>query len=206
MEILTKSIQEFLVENLKRDIHKIGYQDLLLIEGISIDGENENKEKQKVNFSEVKLLKNIKYLEIRNMIISNYMIKILENMDYIENIIFRNCTFRTTISTMNNLKPLKQLRIENCKNFNFEYISKLKIKNLILSNIEINTLNTFKNNLVTTLDISRATTKKSLNLNLPITKLIISHKDYIRFQNKLKERLYELIVMADNGFYIEIEI
>ena len=207
MEILTKSIEQFLREKLSKKTKNIGYQDLLLIEGITIDGQDEEKNKQAVFFNELKMLKNLKYLEIRNIVISNYMIKLLEDMTYLENIIFRNCTFRTTISTMNNLKPLKQLRIENCKNFNLKYIDNLKIKNLTLADVEINNLNTFMNNQVTTLDISRATIKPNLQLNnLKIKKLVLSHKDYIKHKKQLKNTMYELIVMAEDGFYIEIDI
>ncbi|MBR4618836.1 MAG: hypothetical protein IKO49_05985 [Bacilli bacterium] len=207
MEILTKSIQDFLHENMHKKISQVGYQDLLLIEGITIDGQSENRKKQPIFFNELKLLKNLKYLEIRNIVISNYMIKVLEDMDYLENIIFKNCTFRTTISTMNNLKPLNQLRIEDCKNFNLEYINSLTIKNLTLANIEINNFKTFKNNLVTTLDISRAVIKKTPSLKgIKVEKLVLSHKDYNKYKGLLENINYEIIVMADDGFYIEVDI
>ena len=204
MQILTSSIKQFIKYNFHKDINKIGYQDLLSIEGITIDQFDENNQKQKIDFNELKMLKNLKYLEIRNLIISNYMIEVLEKMDYLENIIFRNCTFRTTIKTLNNIKPLNQLRIENCKNFNFDFISEIKINYLILGNIIINNLNILKKELVNVLDISTAIVENKVNFNLKIKKLVISHNDNIRFKNKLKNRNYQIVTMANNGFYIEI--
>ena len=81
MEIVTKSIQLFLKEVIKKAPSKIGYSDLLKIESITIDGKDENGNKQLIVFSELKMLKNLRYLEIRNVLITDYIIKILEDMN-----------------------------------------------------------------------------------------------------------------------------
>lgn len=38
MEILTGSIQQFLVDAFSKNIEKVGYSDLLLVESLTIDG------------------------------------------------------------------------------------------------------------------------------------------------------------------------
>ena len=204
MEIITKSIKLYLKEVIKKTPSKIGYSDLLKIESITIDGKDENGNKQLVSFGEIKLLKNLRYLEIRNIMITEYIIKVLEDMNYLENIIFKNCTFRKTITTMNNLKPLKQIRIEKCKNFNLNYISKVKLNTLTLKDFNITSLRNISN-YIQTLDISDSVVSTSKNIEkLRLTKLIISHKDYEKYKYDFEKVKYEVVVMADLGYYIEL--
>ncbi len=206
MEIVTKSIKLYLKEVIKKSASKIGYSDLLKVEGITIDGKNDNGEKQLVSFGEVKLLKNLRYLEIRNILITDYIIKILEDMDYLENIIFKNCTFRKTITTMNGLKPLRQIRIENCKNFNLKYINKVKIKSLTLKDLNISNIGNI-NNSVEILDVSGSTITTNKNIDkLKISKIIVSHNDHIKYKRDFDKVKYEVVVMADEGYYIELGI
>lgn len=205
MEIVTKSIKNYLKEVIKKSSNKIGYSDLLKVESITIDGKDENDNKQLVSFGEVKLLKNLRYLEIRNIMITDYIIKILEDMDYLENIIFKNCTFRKTITTMNNLKPLRQIRIENCKNFNLKYIDRIVLNTLNLKDFKISSLRSISKN-IEILDISRCIVSTNKNLDkLNIKKLIISHNDYLKYKNDLDKVKYEVVVMADLGYYIELD-
>ena len=206
MEIVTKSIKLFLKEVIKKSPSKIGYSDLLKVESITIDGKDENGEKQIVLFNEVKLLKNLRYLEIRNILITDYIIKTLEDMNYLENIIFKNCTFRKTITTMNNLKPLKQIRIENCKNFNIKFIDKANINTLILKNLNVTNLRNISKS-VEVLDVSESSVSINKNIDrLSINKLIISHDDYMKYKKELDSVSYEVVVMASKGYYIELEI
>ena len=99
MEILTGSIQQFLVDVFSKNIEKVGYSDLLLVESLTIDGKSSDGKRQFICFDELKLFKNLKYLELRNMVISNYMIDILKEITYLQNIVFMNCTFRKSIIT-----------------------------------------------------------------------------------------------------------
>lgn len=204
MEILTKSIQSFLVDAFDKDIEQIGYGDLLLVEGLTINGKDYNQQRQLVSFNEIKLFKNLKYLELCNVVISNYMITILSEMSYLENIIFRNCTFRKSIVTLNNLKPLKQIRIEHCKNFRLEYINNLVVDYLTISKCPIKNFSSLKNTKLCVLDISRAMVDNLYYLNdLDIRKLIISHDVYKSYSDMLTGLNIDLVVMARDGFYIE---
>lgn len=206
MEIVTRSIKLYLKEVIKKSPSKIGYSDLLKVESITIDGKDENGEKQLVSFGEIKLLKNLRYLEIRNIMITDYIIKMLEDMDYLENIIFKNCTFRKTITTMNNLKPLKQIRIENCKNFNLKYIDKIILNTLSIKNFKLSSLRSISKS-IDVLDISDCTILTNKNLDkLNIKKLVISHKDYMKYKKELEKVKYDVVVMANEGYYIELEV
>ncbi len=206
MEIVTRSIKLYLKEVIKKSPSKIGYSDLLKVESITIDGKDENGEKQLVSFGEIKLLKNLRYLEIRNIMITDYIIKMLEDMDYLENIIFKNCTFRKTITTMNNLKPLKQIRIENCKNFNLKYIDKIILNTLSIKNFKLSSLRSISKS-IDVLDISDCTILTNKNLDkLNIKKLVISHKDYMKYKKDLEKVKYDVVVMANEGYYIELEV
>lgn len=206
MEIVTKSIKLYLKEVVKKTSSKIGYSDLLKVEGITIDGKDENGNKQLVSFGEVKLLKNLRYLEIRNILITDYIIKILEDMDYLENIIFKNCTFRKTITNMNNLKPLRQIRVENCKNFNLKYIDKIKLNTLTLKEVTINNFQSI-NKSVEILDISDANIISDKGIDkLKISKMIISHNNYNKYKKSIDKASYEVVVMASSGYYIELEV
>ena len=205
MEIVTKSIKIYLKEVIKKSPSKIGYSDLLKVESITIDGKDDNGNRQLVSFGEIKLLKNLRYLEIRNIMITDYIIKMLEDMTYLENIIFKNCTFRKTITTMNNLKPLKQMRIENCKNFSLKYIDKINLHTLCLKDLKISNFKNISTD-VEVLDISKSiisTIKGSDRLS--INKIIISHEDYIKYRKYFDKLSYEVVVMASNGYYIEID-
>ena len=206
MEIVTKSIKNYLKEVIKKSPSKIGYSDLLKIESITIDGKDDNGNKQLIVFSELKMLKNLRYLEIRNVLITDYIIKILEDMDYLENIIFKNCTFRKSITTMNNLKPLKQIRVENCKNFNLKYIDKISLNTLTLKDITMNNLQNI-NKSIEILNISDASIMSDRGIDkLKINKLIISHDDYMKYKKSIDRQSFEVVVMASSGYYIELEV
>ena len=128
MEILTGSIQQFLVDVFSKNIEKVGYSDLLLVESLTIDGKSSDGKRQFICFDELKLFKNLKYLELRNMVISNYMIDILKEITYLQNIVFMNCTFRKSIITLNVLQSVNLIRVESCKNFRLDYINNINIK------------------------------------------------------------------------------
>ena len=125
MEILTGSIQQFLVDAFSKNIEKVGYSDLLLVESLTIDGKSSDGKRQFICFDELKLFKNLKYLELRNMVISNYMIDILKEITYLQNIVFMNCTFRKSIITLNVLQSVNLIRVESCKNFRLDYINNI---------------------------------------------------------------------------------
>ena len=133
MEILTGSIQQFLVDVFSKNIEKVGYSDLLLVESLTIDGKSSDGKRQFICFDELKLFKNLKYLELRNMVISNYMIDILKEITYLQNIVFMNCTFRKSIITLNVLQSVNLIRVESCKNFRLDYINNININYLTIA-------------------------------------------------------------------------
>jgi len=207
MEILTESIKDYLVEKFDKGISEIGYADILHIESLTIDGKDEFNEKSPISFNDIKLFKNLKYLEIRNTLITTNLISILEDMPYLENLILRNCTIRKSVTTMNNLKKILQLRINNCKNFNFELINELNLLNLTIENMQVQGFNNLKNNHINSLDISMAKLKNANGLKkINIDKLVIKRKEYNKYKKILDNTKYDLIIMADKGFYIEIDL
>ena len=60
MEILTQSIKDYLIDRFDKSINEIGYSDILEVESLTIDGKDENNERQSVSFSDLKLFKNLK--------------------------------------------------------------------------------------------------------------------------------------------------
>lgn len=207
MEILTQSIKDYLIERFDKSIDEIGYSDILEVESLTIDGKDENNEKQSVSFSDLKLFKNLKYLEIRNTLLTTNLFNTLEDLPYLENLLLRKCTIRKSVSTMNNLKNIIQLRINDCKNFNFELINELNLANLTFENMQIQGFNLLKDNHINVLDISRAKFKNMNGIKkLSIDKLVIKNKDYTKYKKVLDNLKYELIVMADIGYYIKVKL
>ena len=207
MEILTESIKDYLIERFNKDVSEIGYADILHIESLTIDAKDEFNEKSPISFNDIKLFKNLKYLEIRNTLITTNLISILEDMPYLENLILRNCTIRKSVTTMNNLKKILQLRINNCKNFTFELINELNLVNLTIENMQIQGFNYLKNNHINSLDISMAKLKNGNGLKkINVDKLVIKKKEYNKYKKILDNTKYNLIIMADKGYYIEIDL
>lgn len=207
MEILTQSIKDYLIDRFDKSIDEIGYSDILEVESLTIDGKDENNERQSVSFSDLKLFKNLKYLEIRNTLLTTNLFNILEDLPYLENLLLRKCTIRQSVSTMNNLNNIVQLRINECKNFSFELINELTLASLTVENMQIQGFNLLKDNHINVLDISRAKFKNMNGIKkVSIDKLVIKNKDYTKYKKVLDNLKYELIIMADIGYYIKIKL
>jgi len=207
MEILTQSIKDYLIDRFDKSIDEIGYSDILEVESLTIDGKDENNERQSVSFSDLKLFKNLKYLEIRNTLLTTNLFNILEDLPYLENLLLRKCTIRKSVSTMNNLNNIVQLRINECKNFSFELINELTLASLTVENMQIQGFNLLKDNHINVLDISRAKFKNMNGIKkVSIDKLVIKNKDYTKYKKVLDNLKYELIIMADIGYYIKIKL
>ena len=207
MEILTQSIKDYLIDRFDKSINEIGYSDILEVESLTIDGKDENNERQSVSFSDLKLFKNLKYLEIRNTLLTTNLFNILEDLPYLENLLLRKCTIRKSVSTMNNLNNIVQLRINECKNFSFELINELTLASLTVENMQIQGFNLLKDNHINVLDISRAKFKNMNGIKkVSIDKLVIKNKDYTKYKKVLDNLKYELIIMADIGYYIKIKL
>lgn len=204
MEIFSSSIQCFLSDIFHKDLELIKYGDLLTIQSLTINGKTLDGKRQIVNFNDIKLFKNIRYLEICNVVISNYMVDILSSLSYLESIVFRNCTFRKSIITLNNLNSVKRLRIESCKNFKLELIDNIDIDNLTIAGCLLGDFSLIRNSKISVLDISR-TTIDNINsiMKLNLKKLVVSHDLYNKYNDILNRSTICVIVMAKDGYYIE---
>lgn len=204
MEILTSPIQQFLVDAFSKNIEKVGYSDLLLVESLTIDGKSSDGKRQFISFDELKLFKNLKYLELRNMVISNYMIDILKEITYLQNIVFMNCTFRKSIVTLNVLQSVNLIRVESCKNFRLDYINNININYLTIAGSYIKTLLPLRGSHINVLDISREDFGDLINLDeLDLQKIVIGHDAYLKYKDFFMKSKIQVIVMANDGFYIE---
>ena len=206
LEIKTESIQKFLCDIFKKNINDILISDLLLVESLTVDGEDFDGRKLNIYFQEIKEFKNLKYLEISNTLINNNIINILSKLSYLENVVFRNCTISKQIKDMNKLTNITNLRIDNCYNFDLSFIKNLSnIKRLSLSGIKKIDFSVFKYQLYS-LDISKCFLNDFVNIDIiNVNTLIISKREYELLINKNLKYNYHIIVMADpsDGYYIE---
>ena len=88
MKLLTESINKYLKEVFQKDEFLIA--DYLLIEYLTVDGKDYEGNKQKVSFKDLQNFKNLKYLEIADVVINDNLIDVLSDLDYLENVVFRN--------------------------------------------------------------------------------------------------------------------
>ncbi len=206
LEIKTESIQKFLCDIFKKNINDILISDLLLVESLTVDGEDFDGRKLNIYFQEIKEFKNLKYLEISNTLINNNIINILSKLSYLENVVFRNCTFSKQIKDMDKLTNITNLRIDNCYNFDLSFIKNLSnIKRLSLSGIKKIDFSVVKYQLYS-LDISKCFLNDFENIDIiNVNTLIISKREYELLINKNLKYNYQIIVMADpsDGYYIE---
>ena len=146
MEILTSSIQQFLVDAFSKNIEKVGYSDLLLVESLTIDGKSSDGKRQFISFDELKL----------------------------------------------------------CKNFRLDYINNININYLTIAGSYIKTLLPLRGSHINVLDISREDFGDLINLDeLDLQKIVIGHDAYLKYKDFFMKSKIQVIVMANDGFYIE---
>lgn len=207
LEIVTGSIKSFLLDVFDKDIQDILISDLLLVETLTIDGYDLDGNKQIISFQDLKNFKNLKYLEVANTFINSSVINILSHLLYLENIVFRNCSFSKKIKNMNKLYALRSLRIINCLDFDPLFISEIKtIKRLYLAGLSINDFTVFHQLDLDSLDISYSKVQSVSGIGkVNIKNLVISHIQYKRFCDDLDRLSFKIMIMADfeEGYYIE---
>ncbi len=203
MKLLTESINKYLKEVFQKDEFLIA--DYLLIEYLTVDGKDYEGNKQKVSFKDLQNFKNLKYLEIADVVINDNLIDVLSDLDYLENVVFRNCKF--DINNMNKLKNIKSLRIINCKNFDLSYIVKLNnLERLYISDLTFQNLKKLSKLQLESLDISGCSINKILGINeLNTNYLVISSNQFDKFKENILDLDIRVMVMADPsyGYYIE---
>lgn len=174
-------------------------EELDKIESIKIDRFDVDGSMLNIDFNELILLSNLKYLTINKCII-DYNIFVVINKLNLETLILSNCEIVDDISDIVNSLKTKNIIIDNT-NFNLEWFKDLYFNSITLNNININ--NDFIIN-TTSLDIRKCEISdySFINTNV-ISKLIISESQY---NNYFKEYKGTLVIMEDNGEFILKEV
>lgn len=184
---------------------KYGFKDnytqdeLNKIESINIDRFDVDGSILNIDFNELLLLSNLKYLTI-NKCILDYNIFIIINKLNLDTLILSNCEIVDDVSDIINYLKTKNLIIDNT-NFNLEWFKDLYFNSIILNNINIS--NDFIIN-TTSLDIRKCEISdySFINTNV-IPMLIISERQY---NNCFTEYKGTLVIMEDNGEFILKEV
>ena len=207
MKIFTESISKYLEETFKKDSKDLLITDVLSILFISVNGLDDNNKKLKIDYKDLELFKNLKYLEIADANITNKTIDILSELEYLENVVFRNCTFNRQVKNLDKLKNIKSIRVLNCKNFDITYLKELdNLERLYISDKTLDNLNNFNTLKLEALDISECNLKNDLGLDKVHTNyLVLSGEQYNKFKEKILNLNMRIMIMADpsNGYYIE---
>ncbi len=181
--------------------------DLLLVEYLTIDGKDFDNKKVKVSFEDLKVFKNLKYLEIANVTINNNIINILKDLNYLESIVFRNCKFGIGSKNLIKLSHVKNIRVISCEGFDISNINKMEnLERLYISNDNITSLEKLKNLNLESLDISSCNIKSDTGLNkINVNYLVISNDQYNKFKKSIDKLKMKIMVMGDPsmGYYIE---
>lgn len=175
----------------QEELNKI---EIINIDRFDIDGSILN-----IDFNELLLLPNLKYLTINKCII-DYNIFIIINKLNLDTLVLSNCEIVDDVSDIVNDLKVKNLIIDNT-NFNLVWFKDLYFNSIILNNIVINgdyIVNT------KTLDIRKCeiSNYSFINMNI-IPKLIISASQYNNSFNGYKGNL---IIMEENGEFILKEV
>lgn len=207
MKIFTESINKYLEETFKKESKDLLITDVLSILFISVNGLDDDNKKLKIDYKDLELFKNLRYLEIADANITNKTIDILSELDYLENVVFRNCTFNRQVKNLDKLKNIKSIRILNCKNFDISFLKELNnLERLYISDKTLDNLSNFNTLKLEALDISECNLKNDLGLDKVKTNyLVLSREQYDEFKENILNLNMRIMVMADprNGYYIE---
>lgn len=184
---------------------KYGFKDnytqdeLNKIESININRFDVDGSILNIDFNELLLLSNLKYLTINKCIIDYNIFEIIKNLN-LQTLILSNCEIVDNISDIVNGLKNKNIIIDNT-NFNLAWFKDLYFNSIILNNINID--NNFIIN-TKTLDIRKCEINNYnfISINV-IPKLIISEKQYNSYFNDYKGNL---IIMEENGEFILKEV
>lgn len=207
LEVKTVSINEFLYNTFHKDLSELLISDLLLVEALTIDGKSLEGKRQVISFQDLKNFKNLKYLEIANTLINNSILSILADMPYLENLIFRNCTFSKQVKNMNQLVRIRSLKIIDCNGFDLHFISALsQIQRIYLAGMKLNSFRKFRNMDLESLDVSYCSLRTLTGMkDFHTNHLIVNENQYQLIKKSKISVSFRLIVMADfrEGYYIK---
>lgn len=204
---MTESIRTFLIDLFQKSIDEILISDLLLVESITISGQDFEGEKLIISFQDLKNFKNLKYLEIANTYINSSVVNILSSLPYLENLIFKNCYFSKKIKNMGKLTQIKCIRVVGSQNCNYSFLNELIfVKKMYLSGIKLDDFQFFQNLNLDFLDVSGCSFQTVYGIDhLKVKNLIVGYSQYSRYRKKLLSLGIKIIVMADyrEGYYIK---
>ncbi len=205
LQIITSSIRRFLEDSFVKKIDNILISELLLVESLTINGRNYDGEREVISFQDLKYFKNLKYLEVSNTLITKSAINIFSQCNYLEKIIFRNCTFSKQITSLEVLTNIRGINIYKCKKFDISFIKDLiNVKRVFISGVSIANLKLFMGTRLYSLDISGAIVSSFESVEeLSLNNLVISDEQYSNNKEIILECNYKVIVMASDGYYIK---
>ncbi len=207
LQIVTESIRTFLSDVFQKNVNEILISDLLLVESLTINGKDFDGKKSVISFQDLRNFKNLKYLEVVNTYINSSVINIFSGLPYLENLIFKDCSFSKKIKNMGKLTQIKTLRIVDCQFFNPFFLEDLVfIKKIYLSGVILDDFQAFQHLDLDFLDVSCCFFKTVFGIDdLKVKCLIVGNSQYSRFRKKFSSLKIKIIVMADyrEGYYIK---
>lgn len=128
----SKCFEDLILKKLEKEsIQKITESDLSVIDNLEII---KNNKKQDYNLIDLQNFSNLRSICLVNFKINNFETNILNRCKNLEEVEFRNCKIISKSRLLN--ENIKFLIIENCKNINSRYFSKIRnVKKLKVSNI-----------------------------------------------------------------------
>ena len=205
MIIRTESIKYYLEEYFNKSYADVKISDILLIENITIDSFSSDNQKYPVFFEDLKNFKNLRYLELCNIIIDDDFINNIMYLQYLENIIFRNCKFSDNIIFFDPSIKLKRIVIDSCYGFKFTYFSKvLTLKSICIKNSNFSSFYGIKNLKLNFLEVIGNCNIRNFCISyLCVNQFIISLHIYNKYSNNFTNYSSRVMICADEGYYIE---
>lgn len=205
MVIKTESIKCLLEDTFNKSSDDIKISDILLVQSLTIDSLNYDNKKVPLFLEEIKLFKNLRYLEVCNVCVDNEFINMLLYLPFVENVIFRNCDFSSKLSVIDSDIKLKRIMIDSCCGFKFAYFNNLTtLKSITVKNSNFSSFNGLRKIRLNYLEIigNCFITRFSLSY-LNVDKFVVSSNIYSKYKKMFAKVSSSVIVYSDDGFYIK---
>lgn len=208
MCIKTESIKTLLEDLFQKKCSDIKISDMLLVQSITVDSLDFNNNKIMVIFDEIKNFKNLRYLEICNIDITDSIIDSLLSLPYLESIVFRNCEFSNDLSIISNDLKIRKIMVDSCDKFKFIYFSNItSLKSIAIKDTVVNSFNGLKKIHLRYFEIIGDCSISRFSVSyLNVENFILSKNIYNKYINILSGFSSNIMVYADDGFYIEKQI
>lgn len=205
MSMKTESIKNLLEDLFSKKCNDIKISDLLLVQSLTIDSLDFDNNKITVVFDEIKQFRNLHYLEICNIDITDNVINALLSLPYLETIVFRSCKFYNSISIINSDLKIRKMTVDSCQNFKFIYFSNLvSLKSITIKDTSINSFNGLRKIHLRYFEIiGRSVISRFSVSYLNVENFMLSKDIYDKYNSILTNLSSNIMVYADDGFYIE---